>query len=87
MMNECFGCYYSKENVCTHGSPIFIDDTCTDYQDNEFVKQIRVDERANTVEDCKEVVLQHWINGTVARRITEEICGDLEQLKEQKNES
>lgn len=45
MINRCIGCYYhdSKENVCTHGSPIFIDDTCTDYQDSEFVKQIRAD--------------------------------------------
>ncbi|MBQ0090255.1 MAG: hypothetical protein KBT27_13095 [Prevotellaceae bacterium] len=45
MKNRCIGCYYhdSKENVCTHGSPIFIDDTCTDYQDSEFVKQIRAE--------------------------------------------
>lgn len=53
MINRCIGCYYhdSKENVCTHGSPIFLDDTCTDYQDNEFVKQIR----AEVINDfCKE---------------------------------
>lgn len=45
MINRCIGCHYydSKENVCTHGSPIFIDDICTDYQDSEFVKQIRAE--------------------------------------------
>lgn len=44
-MNNCNRCYYhdAKENVCTHGSPIFIDDVCTDYQDSEFVMQIRAD--------------------------------------------
>lgn len=45
MINRCIGCYHhdSKENVCTHGSPIFIDDICTDYQESEFVKQIKAD--------------------------------------------
>lgn len=44
----------------------------------------RTDERTKAIEECKEVVRQHWINGTVARRIAEEIYGDLEKLKEQK---
>ena len=45
---------------------------------------IQNDIRENAIEDCKEVVRQHWINGTVAYRIAEEIYGDLEKLKEQK---
>lgn len=46
MINRCIGCYYNdcKENICTHGSPIFIDDECTDYQDSDFIKQIIEDE-------------------------------------------
>lgn len=51
----------------------------------EFWK-VQKDIRDNAIEECKEVVRQHWINGTVAHRIAEEIYGDLEQLKEQKNE-
>lgn len=49
----------------------------------EFWK-IQKDIRDNAIEECKEVVRQHWINGTVAHRIAEEIYGDLEKLKEQK---
>lgn len=45
---------------------------------------IQNDIRKNAIEDCKEVVRLHWINGTVAHRIAEEIYGDLEKLKEQK---
>ena len=43
---QCNGCYYQdrKESVCLHGSPIFdIDDNCTDYVDDDFVKQIRAE--------------------------------------------
>lgn len=45
MINRCIGCCFhdNKENFCTHGSPIFIDDTCTDYQDSEFVNQIKAE--------------------------------------------
>lgn len=55
-MNNCNCCYYNdaKENICTHGSPIFIDDVCTDYQDSEFVVQIRadvIDEFASKLKD------------------------------------
>lgn len=39
------------------------------------------EEREKTIEECKEVVRQHWINGTVAHRIAQEIYNSLEQLK------
>lgn len=57
MLNRCIGCYYHdiKENVCTHGSPIFIDDVCTDYQDSDFVKQIRAEVIA-LLEECAEEI-------------------------------
>lgn len=41
--------------------------------------------RAKTIEECKEVLRQHWLHGTVAYRIINEIGESLEQLKEQKN--
>lgn len=49
----------------------------------EFWK-VQKDIRDNAIEECKEVVRQHWINGTVAYRIAEEIYGSLERLKGQK---
>lgn len=45
-MIQCEGCYYQdkKDNVCCHENPFFdIDDNCTDYIENEFVKKIRAD--------------------------------------------
>lgn len=45
-MIQCEGCYFQdkKENVCCHENPFFdIDDNCTDYVENEFVKKIRAD--------------------------------------------
>ena len=45
-MIQCEGCYYQdkKDNVCCHENPFFdIDDNCTDYVENEFVKKIRAD--------------------------------------------
>lgn len=50
MMNKCFGCYH-YDSICTHGSPIFLDGVCTDYQDNEFIKQIRADEREKVLRE------------------------------------
>lgn len=48
---------------------------------NNLVKEIRAEEREKAIEECKEVVRRHWINGTVAHRIAEEIYEDLEDLK------
>lgn len=45
-MIQCEGCYFQdkKENVCCHENPFFdIDDNCTDYVENEFVKKVRAD--------------------------------------------
>lgn len=49
---------------------------------HEIEQKVRADERTKTIEECKKAIKQHWINGTVALRIAEEICRDLEQLKE-----
>lgn len=67
----CEMCFLSDEEDCMCKS-------------KKFYLQGRADEREKTIEECKEVVRQHWINGTVAHRIAEEIYGDLEKLKEQK---
>lgn len=51
---------------------------------NDYLAKVIADARTDAIEECKEVVRQHWINGTVAHRIAEEIYGDLEKLKEAK---
>ena len=58
MINRCIDCYYyvSKENLCILGNPRFIDDNCIDYQDSEFVYQIR----AEAIDEYKEEVLSRF---------------------------
>lgn len=75
MINRCIGCYYHdcKENVCTHGSPIFIDDECTDYQDNDFIKQKKV--------EVIDLIDRHLWN--YSHEVWEDFKPILEQLKEQ----
>lgn len=72
MINKCNECYYhiSELNFCTNL--------------HSYCQKDVDDIRAKAIEECKEVVRQHRINGTVAHRIAEEIYGDLEKLKEQK---
>lgn len=62
MIDRCIDCYYykSKENLCTLGSPIFIDDICTDYQDSEFVYQIRAEAIDDFVRKISESNQGHW---------------------------
>lgn len=58
---------------------------CNEFFNFDEVIKIECEKaRAKAIEECKEVVRQHWINGTVAYRIAEEIYGDLEQLKSHK---
>lgn len=54
-----------------------------DQQYKNFIKLLS-DEQANTIEECKEILRQHWLHGTVAYRIIDEINESLEQLKEHK---
>ena len=97
MINRCIGCYHydDKENVCVHGSPIFIDDTCTDYQDNEFVKQIRTDDErdfqnseywndflAKVIADAKADVIDKCIEIVENEKWNYSIIAKMEQLKE-----
>lgn len=89
MINRCIGCYYhdSKENVCTHGSPIFLDDTCTDYQDNEFVKQIRADAIEEMFSKIDELAIYYAGDKdgnpiTPKMLVKEDVIKLLEQLKQ-----
>ena len=61
-MNKCIGCYHydSKENLCIHGSPIFIDDICTDYQDSEFIEQIKADLIREVEKKVKAEVIEEY---------------------------
>lgn len=76
MINRCIGCYYhdSKENICTHGSPIFIDDVCTDYQDSEFVMQIKADAIDEVISE-----IANW-NTNSSKKIPYAFARHLEQL-------
>lgn len=90
MINRCIGCYYHdiKENVCTHGSPIFIDDVCTDYQDSEFAMQIRAD-AIEELKDKKDEIIRWLIKrdkegyGTTNGELLDHILEIAEQLKSQ----
>lgn len=89
---DCDEC--QKRMIAEHDAKIRADERAKaerDFQNsdywNEYLEKVLADERNKAIEDCKEVVRQHWINGTVAHRIAEEIYGDLDKLKEPGNET
>lgn len=87
-MIQCEGCYYQdkKENVCCHENPFFdIDDNCTDYVENEFVKKIRAD----AIDEFESLLYQFGRYESFSMKF--EIYHDdlkrlIVQLKEQNNE-
>lgn len=83
-MNKCNCCYYhdAKENACTHGSPIFIDDVCTDYQDDEFVMQIKAD----VIDEYTDLLIRKcYAKFSSLEYVTEEEIREIvKKLKEQK---
>lgn len=77
LLGECYGkdCLLYSHNEL---------DDCVAEEYEAAISQARADERAKTIEDCKEVVFQYWKNETIPYWIADKLYGDLEKLKEQK---
>lgn len=88
-MMQCTGCYFQdkKENVCCHENPFFdIDDNCTDYVENEFVKKIRAD-AIDELKSKKDEIIKWLLKrdkeryGTTNGELLDHIFEIAEQLK------